>query len=61
MTCSNLVLISRTKVSKEDWNKLKLIAQLLTQKGNDSVTREDLTALAINSTVKYYENELGIK
>jgi hypothetical protein len=60
MSDDNLVLISRTKVSKNDWNKLKLIAQLLTEKGGKDVTREDLTSLAVNSTVKYYEKELGI-
>ena len=54
------VLISRTEVNKNDWNKLKLIAQVLNERGNKEVTRESLTALAVTSTVKYYEKELGI-
>jgi len=55
-----VVLISRTEVNKVNWNKLKLIANILTQKTDKDVTRESLTDLAIDSTVKYYEKELGI-
>jgi hypothetical protein len=55
-----VVLISRTEVNKVNWNKLKLIANILTQKTDKEITRESLTDLAIDSTVKYYEKELGI-
>ena len=54
------VLISRTNVNKANWQKLKLIASILTQKTDKEITRESLTDLAIDSTVKYYEKELGI-
>jgi len=59
MPDDNKVLVNRTRVDKDDWSKLKLIAQVLTERGK-ATTREDLTALAIKSLREYYEQELGI-
>jgi len=54
------VLISRTRVNKEDWNKLKLIAQILSKRTKKDISREDLINHGLKSTVKYFEQKLEL-
>ena len=54
------VLISRTYVDKKAWQKLKLIASIMSERESKSITREDLVNLALISMVKYHEKEFKI-
>ena len=57
---NNIVLISRTRVKKRTWEKLKLIAQIMSERTGKETTREDLVRIGLDSTVRYYEEELGL-
>jgi aryl carrier-like protein len=54
------VLISRTRIKKRNWLKLKVIAEILSVKQKEPITREDLVEIGLDSTVKYYERELKL-
>ena len=50
------VLISRTRVNKERWNKLGDLAEILTRVIGKDVTKERLVDLAIESLLHYYRD-----
>jgi hypothetical protein len=48
------VLINRTRVNKTNWRKLKLIAQILSEKKKSLVTREMIVEYAIEGLIAHY-------
>lgn len=49
------VLISRTRVNKERWDKLSHLSEILTRVIGKEVTKERLVDLAIESLLNYYK------